>query len=299
MMIEHTSLAPALLPLVLALAACSGTVASESSGDPTTSSSSTGTSATGGTGASTGTSGTGTGMGGFSSTSGTGTGMGGGFSGTSGTGTGMGGFTSTSGTGTGMGGFTSTSGTGMGGGGCVGYVDVVVGNDALTHLTADCANTWNPDGDTTPVGFLRYGVDPSETTLELSGCVSGAAQAEGIQVASCRKRTAPGVFAGSSVTYTDQLGAAWSNAGSFTVDVSQVGGVGGVIQGTFQADITRPPSDIAEPIMVTFGVCRVNDEDLALTRLARARWPGWPRKRSARGPRGRPPPPACAGRGAS
>jgi hypothetical protein len=141
-------------------------------------------------------------------------------------------------------------------------MQLTIGNGAPIALDAECASaTWNPSGATSASGYLLHGgVAPGLSTLFVDGCASKAASSVGISL-NVPMVTAAGKYSGGGVTYTDTQGTPWSDTGGVDVTITELGGVGQTIAGSFTAAVVHPPSQIAQSIQVTFQVCRMADED--------------------------------------
>lgn len=154
----------------------------------------------------------------------------------------------------------STSGTsGAGGGPCVGSVDMQVDSGAVQHLTADCANTWNPNMSTQPAGYVfSGGPSPGIENLVLVGCVSGAPKSDGFSL-SASNAMGPGVYIKGAPQYTDPGGVTWGvNGDSFKLTVDTFGAVGEPITGGFFMVVSHG-GNAAHTVKANFHVCRVPD----------------------------------------
>lgn len=154
---------------------------------------------------------------------------------------------------------SSTGSGGAGGGPCVGSVDMQVDSGAVQHLTADCANTWNPTMSTHPEGYVfSGGPSPGIENLVLVGCVSAAPMSEGI-VLSASNAMSPGTYTKGAPQYTDPGGVTWGvNGDSFKLTVDTFGAVGEPIAGGFFMVVTHG-GNAAHTVKGNFHVCRVPD----------------------------------------
>lgn len=216
-----------LLPLALVVA-CSGA-------SPMVSSSSTGS---GGGTSSTASSGSG----GASSTS-TGSGGAGGSvtSGTGGTGAG-----STSGAG---GDFHGTGGTS----GCSGtYIDVT-GDGPSQHFTALCENTFVLGSPTGPVAYHPTSGGFIESLIVV-GCATSATGSPQLSL-NVSAPSVPGTDTKATATYVDGSQASWQStaAGAVSVTVDVYEDVGGVVEGSYTADVSSGSS--SKMLSGTFRVC--------------------------------------------
>lgn len=189
-----------------------------------------------------------------SGSSGTASGSGGGGAASS-TGT-----TSTSGTGGGSSTSTSSS-SGAGGeggsGGC--YIDLVQDSAAPSHLTSICQGSFGADKSSEPVGyFISGGPFPGVHKLVIQGCADMGAQSHGIQL-SADDAMGTGTFTMGTTYYTDLNGGDWGVAGDpFSMTVTKLEDVGGVIEGTFDVMVTHGGS-AAYDVSGSFHACRVPD----------------------------------------
>jgi hypothetical protein len=136
-------------------------------------------------------------------------------------------------------------------------------DDAPVDLTSDCAGSWNPNMVTSAEGHvLQGGPPPGFYELDIVGCASAAMVSEGVQL-DLTNAMGPGVYTTGTVLYTDAGGGMWGNPGDpFQVQLTQEGAVGGTIQGTFTAMVSRTMGgNAAHTLSGSFSVCRVPDED--------------------------------------
>jgi hypothetical protein len=143
------------------------------------------------------------------------------------------------------------------------FFDLAVDQGSPMHLTSACqVNTPLPTG--AFAGLVPAPYHPAQTELELAACVTADAGAQGIVV------TTTGTFvagAGAflcSATYADPA------VGGFTSDqtqsprpctltVTQLGDVGGVVEGTLKAQVALDMAGPFHQLSGSFHVCRAGD----------------------------------------
>lgn len=151
----------------------------------------------------------------------------------------------------GTGGATTSSSVGAGGASCAaGAVIALVVDNQQVELTASCNLAGKPP---VPTGQEVYATDGAGMTgLHIVGCVTSAENSPRL-IARASGAFAPGTFTSVEADYYQADGGTdiWGNVG--TVQVDQLGPVGGTITGSFQ--ITGPSA----ALQGTFVVCRVPD----------------------------------------
>lgn len=141
-------------------------------------------------------------------------------------------------------------------------IDIVDNGIAVSFGTL-CSGSWNGgNGSTSADAYIEQGGPaPGIEALNVDGCSSTSPNAPGIQL-SISNVTGPGQYTQGTLEYTDTNGKPWTSGGApdFQVSVNTFDPVGGVVEGNFNVEVFG--GKLGKPLMGTFSVCRVSDEDL-------------------------------------